>query len=330
VPTSTVLGYGRHLPPRVVTNDELGARLGVAPAAVTERTGFAERRYVEAGLGPADMGREAALAALSMAGREPADVDLIVFATVTPDLAFPGSGCFLQERLGCRTVGALDVRAQCAGFLFGLGIADRFVRAGKARHMLVVGGEVHSTALDFSSAGAPVTPWFGDGAGAVLLGASERPGVLAVSMHSDPRDFERFWCEFPASRHHPVRMEVEHFRAGRHFYRLDPPAVHPQAVRALVEVSREALTAAGEREGAVALWVMHYFDPRVARQAADALGAPQERVLATAEIAGHVAAAGVPIALAEAVAAGRVGKGDVVVCAAFGAGMSWGAAVLRV
>jgi 3-oxoacyl-[acyl-carrier-protein] synthase III len=330
VPTSTVLGYGRHLPPRVVTSDELGARLGVAPAAVTECTGFAERRYAEPGLGPADLGREAALTALGMAGREPADVDLIVFATITPDLAFPGSGCFLQERLGCRTVGALDVRAQCAGFLFGLGIGDRFVRAGRAGHVLVVGGEVHSTALDFSAAGAQVTPWFGDGAGAVVLGAGERPGVLAVAMHSDPRDFDRFWCEFPASRHYPVRMEVEHFRAGRHFYRIDPPALHPQAERALVDVSREALAVAGEPEDAVAHWVMHYFDPRVARRAADALGAPQERVTATAEIAGHVAGAGVPIALAEAGAAGRVGKGDLVVCAAFGAGMCWAAAVLRI
>lgn len=329
MPSSAVLGCGRHLPPRVVTNEELAADLDRTPAAILAQTGVARRRWVEPGLGPSDLARDASSAALAMAGLEPADVDLIVFATMTPDIAFPGSGCLLQDKLGFRTVGALDTRAQCAGFVFALAVADRFVRAGSARHVLVAGGEVYSTALDRSPKGAGVTPYFGDGAGVVVLGAAPAPGVLAAVLHSDPEGYERFWCEFPASRHFPSRMTREAFEAGLHYYRMDPAAVHPQAERALAAVAREALDRAGLDVGEVALFLVHYFDHRVARRAADALGAPADRVVATAEAAGHLGAAGIPVALAEAIAGGRVGKGDLVCCTAFGAGMSWGAAVLR-
>jgi 3-oxoacyl-[acyl-carrier-protein] synthase-3 len=267
--------------------------------------------------------------ALGAAGLGTDDVDLIIFATMTPDIAFPGSGCFLQDKLGCRTVGALDVRAQCAGFLFALVTADRYVRSGKAGRVLVAGGEVHSTALEMAPRAAAVTPIFGDGAGVAIVGAAGRPGILGAALHSDPADLERFWCEFPASRHTPARMDLEHFHAGDHFYRLDAARVHPQAERALGEATREALERAGVSLERIALHVAHYFDPRVARRAIAALGVPDGRILATAEAAGHVGAAGIPIAIADALAGGRVRRGDLVCCAGFGAGMSWGAAVLE-
>jgi 3-oxoacyl-[acyl-carrier-protein] synthase-3 len=327
---SAVLGCGRFLPPRVVTSEELGSELGLSGTAVAARSGVTRRHYVEPGIGPSDLGREAALAALGAAGLRPRDVDLIIFATMTPDIAFPGSACFLQDKLGCNTVGALDLRAQCAGFLFALAAGDRFVRAGRAERVLVVGAEIHSTALDHSPRGAAATPYFGDGAGAVVLGAGAEPGVLATALHGDPTGAERFWCEFPASRHYPARMELEHFEAGRHFYVLDAEAVHPQAERALAEVAREALDRAGLAPRDVALFVAHYLDHRVARRALEAgLGVAGDRVVATAEAAGHIAGAGIPIALADALAAGRVGRGDLVCCAAFGAGMSWAGAVIR-
>jgi 3-oxoacyl-[acyl-carrier-protein] synthase-3 len=248
---------------------------------------------------------------------------------MTPDIAFPGAGCFLQHKLGCRTVGAIDIRAQCAGFVFALAIADRFVRAGTARRVLVVGAEVHSTALDLSPRGAGVTPFFGDGAGVVILEAGAVPGVVATAMHSDPEGLERFWCEFPASRHCPARMDRAAFDAGRHYYQLAPDAIHPQAERALGAVSREVLERADVDVDRVALFLAHYLDPRVARRALAAAGVPAERIVATAETAGHIAAGGIPLALAEAVESGRVGRGDLVCCVAFGAGMSWGSALLR-
>jgi len=329
VPASAVLGCGASLPSREVTNAELAASLGLSADAIAAQTGITTRRYVDEGLGPSDLGCDAARIALARAGREPADVDLIFFATMTSDLAFPGSGCLMQTKLAAPTVGAYDLRAQCAGFLFALASADRFVRAGRARAVLVVGGEVHSTALDFSPNGAAVTPVFGDGAGAVLLGPAGAPGVLAVALHSDPRDFERFWCEFPASRNRPARMTREAAERGLHYYRLDAAAVHRQAEAALGDVAREVLERAGVPAARLALAIVHYFDPRVARRAADALGLASERVVATAEAAGHVAGGGIPIALADATAAGRVGKDDLVLCLAFGAGMCWGAALLR-
>ena len=330
MPASAVLGCGRYLPARRVTSDELARDLGEPAAAIIARTGVTVRHYADDGLGPSDLARDAAEVALADAGLGSDDVDLIVFVTMTPDIPFPGSGCFLQDKLGCRTVGALDVRAQCAGFLFALTTADRFVRAGAATRVLVAAAEVHSTALDFSPRGAAVTPYFGDGAGVLVLGAADEPGVLATVLHSDPTDLERFWCEFPASRNHPARMTRAAFEEGRHYYRFDADAVHPQAEPALADVAGEALARAGVRPDEVALFLMHYIDARVARRAAERAGFPAERVVATAEAAGHVAAAGIPIALAEARTSGRVAAGDLVCCAAFGAGMSWAGAVVRV
>ena len=326
---SAVLACGRHLPPRTIGSDELGRELGLPGTAVTARSGVARRHRAEIGVGPAELASEAAVAALADAGLAPTDLDLIVFATMTPDIAFPGSGCFLQDRLGCRTIGALDVRAQCAGFLFALVTADRFVRAGTAARVLVAGAEVHSTALEYSPRAAAITPYFGDGAGAVLLGAAREPGVVAAVLHTDPSGLERFWCEFPASRHFPARMDRAAFEEGGQFYRLHAEAMHPQAEEALAGVTGEVLERAGVDRERVALFVVHYLDPRVARRAAERARLPAERVIATAETAGHVAAAGIPIALADARAAGRIGRGDLVCCAAFGAGMSWAAVLLR-
>jgi 3-oxoacyl-[acyl-carrier-protein] synthase-3 len=324
-----VVGWGRALPSRIVENAELAPALGTNAAAIGERTGITRRRFVEPGVGPSDLAREASVAALGAAGLGPEDVDLIVFATTTPDIAFPGSGCFLQDKLGCRTVGALDVRAQCAGFLFALVTADRFVRSGKAARVLVAGAEVFSTALEMAPRAAAVTPVFGDGAGVAIVGRAERPGILGAVLHSDPADLERFWCEFPASRHTPARMDLEHFEAGDHFFRLDAERVHPQAERALGAAVRESLERAGIAGDRIAVHVVNYFDPRVARRALAAEGVPETRILATAETTGHVGAAGIPLAIADALASGRVGRGDLVCCSAFGAGMSWGAAILE-
>jgi 3-oxoacyl-[acyl-carrier-protein] synthase III len=180
------------------------------------------------------------------------------------------------------------------GFLFALVTADRFVRSGKASRVLVAGGEVYSTALEMAPRAAAVTPIFGDGAGVAIVGAGERPGILGAALHSDPTDLERFWCEFPASRHTPARMDMEHFAAGDHFYRLDAGRVHAQAARSLAAATREALEHARVGIDRIALHVVNYFDPRVAQTAIAGEGVPDERILATAEQAGHLGAAGIP------------------------------------
>ena len=303
--------------------------LGVPPSTIAERTGVTRRHWVAPGIGPSDLGKEASEAALAVAGLEPADVDLIVFATMTPDIAFPGSGCFLQDKLGCRTVGALDVKAQCAGFIYALATADRFVQAGAAERVLVVGAEVHSTALDRTPRGAAVTPRFGDGAGALLLGAGATPGVLATVLHGDPTGYQRFWCEFPASRHYPARMEMEQYERGLHYYVLDAEALARQAEPVLADTIREVLAQAKLGVDAIDLCISHYLDPRVARRAALAAGIADTRIVVPGDAMSHVAAGGIPMALADAMRAGRVGRGAVVCCVAFGAGISWAGAVLR-
>src|SRR5262249_33486184 len=279
VPASALLGCGRHLPARRVTNAELASDLGTSAEELAARTGITVRHHAEPGDGPSDLAREASVAALADAGLSPADVDLIVFATMSPDIAFPGSGCFLQDKLGCGTVGAIDVRAQCAGFLYALATADRFVRAGAASRVLVATAEVHSTALDYSPRGATVTPWFGDGAGAVIVGPASAPGAVAAVPPTAAPDLERSWSQFLASRSAPPRRDRAGFDAGRHFYRFDPDAVHPQAERALAEVTAEALERADVPVDRVALYLMHYADPRVARRAAARAGLPADRVV---------------------------------------------------
>lgn len=327
---SAALGWGRSLPERVVSNDELAGPLGTSAAAILVETGIAARRWAEPGQGPSDLAVGASQSALAAAGLDVGDVDFIVFATMTPDIAFPGSGCFLQDKLDCRTVGALDIRAQCAGFVYAVTTADRFVRAGKARHVLVATGEVHSTSLERAPRARGVTPRFGDGAGVVVLGpAAGAPGVVSAVLHNDPTGYRRFWCEFPASRHYPSRLEREPFRQGRHFPTLDVPALEADAERRLVDGAREALGAAGVGMDAIALAVVHYLDPRVARRAADRLGVPSERVVAPAEAWGHLSSAGPPIAIADALASGRAGRGDLVLVTTMGAGIAWGATVIR-
>jgi len=326
---SIVLGCGAVRPPRVVTNEDLASDLGVRPQTIFETTGITRRHYATEGVGPSDLGRDAAAAALAHAGLAPTDVDLIVFATMTPDIAFPGSGCFLQDKLGCDTVGAIDVRAQCAGFVFSLATADRFIAAGAATRVLVVGAEIYSSALEYAPRAAAVTPRFGDGAGAVVLGAGPAGGLLATVLHSDPTEFELFWCEYPASRHHPARMELEHYERGLHYYVLDAAALERRAEPALVDTVREVLGRANVGAGSIDLCIASYLDPRVARRAAVAAGITGDRVVAPAADHGHIGAAAIPMALADAQAAGRIGAGALVCCVAFGAGLSWGGAVLR-
>lgn len=330
MPGIVALGWGIELPTRVVTNEELAGSLGSDAASLERATGIRTRHRAEVGQGPSDLATAAATRALGQAGVGPDAVDLIVFSTMTPDIAFPGSGCFLQDKLGCGTVGALDIRAQCNGFLTALATAEAFTRSGRVARVLVCTGEVHSSALEYAPRAAGITPRFGDGAAVVLVGPGEPGLVRSCVLHNDATGFERFWCEFPASRHFPARMTRESFVAGRHYYVYDAPALADQARSAMVEVTGEALAAARVAVDEVALFLVHYVDPRVAREAAALAKLPADRTIATAEAHGHMAAPGIPIAIAEAHAAGRVRRGDLVCCTAFGAGIAWGAGVLRV
>ena len=281
-------------------------------------------------VGPSTLAVPAARDALAQAGLTHEMVDFIVFATMTPDVTFPGSGCFFQEQMGGGTVGALDIRAQCAGFVFGLVIADQFVRAGVYERILVIGAEVHSSGLDYSERGAAISALYGDGAGVVVVGkGNENSGLCGAAIHTNGRQYERFWCEYPASRQHPVRMTTENFREGRHFIRMDIDAVRCFGEQALPTVIDEALGAAALTRKQIDRFIISHILLDVAQGVGEQLGVTPSRINIPAARHGHLTAAALPAALSEEVAAGTLGPGSTVCLAAAGAGFSWGAAVVK-
>jgi len=309
--SAALLAIGHHLP------------------ALADCAGVSRPRAVDRG-GPSALAVPASQAALTGAGLTTEDVDFIVFATMTPDVTFPGSACYLQPQLGARKIGALDIRAQCAGFVFGLTIANQFVRAGTYRSVLMAGAEVHSSGLDYSPAGAPLARLYGDGAGVAIVGpAVNGAGILATVLHTDGRRHRDFWCEYPASRQHPVRVTIENFRAGAHFPQVDLEAVRRFGEESLPAVIGEALAAAGVRPAAVDRFVIGHLLPDVGEAVGRTLGVAPARVNVPATRHGHLSAAALPVALSEELAAGTLGRGAVVCLAASGAGAAWGAAVVR-
>lgn len=326
---SRVTGIGFHVPPRVVTNHDLERLMDTSDAWIVERTGIRERRFVEGDTGSSDLGVEAARRALADAGRTPADVDFVVFATSTPDWTIPGNGVIVQERLGLANVGALDVRNACSGFLYALSVADAFVRIGRCRCVLVIGAEVQSTGIDLTTAGRDMAVLFADGAGAVVVepGGEDR-GILSWSLHSEGASARDLWCEAPSSRVQG-RITPAMIGEGRHFPKMNGRQVFKHATTRFPEVIREVLHDAGHTLDEVALVVPHQANQRIGDAVAQRLGLPAGKVFQNIERYGNTTAASIPIALAEARDAGLVKPGDLVVLAAFGAGFAWGACALR-
>jgi 3-oxoacyl-[acyl-carrier-protein] synthase-3 len=278
--------------------------------------------------GPSDLALEPATQALAQASLTADDVDFLIFATMTPDVTFPGAACFFQHKFGLGTVGALDVRGQCAGFLTGLMVADSYLSAGLYRTVMLAAGEVHSAGLDYSERGESIARLYGDGAAVAVLGAGGSGRVDAVVCHGDGRHHERFWIEYPSSRQHPLRITVEDLRAGKHFPRLDLEHVEQFGVETMPAVVREALAAAGTNADGIDCWILSHVLPSVVERSAGALGIASGKLIDAGAQHGHLTAAALPVALSAARAAGRVGPGARVCLAACGAGYAWGAAVL--
>jgi 3-oxoacyl-[acyl-carrier-protein] synthase-3 len=304
-----VLGLAHHLPP-------------ARPVG-----GFQRPIFSEPG-GASDLALPAARHALERAGATPADVDFIVFATMTADVTFPGSAVYLQDKLGCGTVGALDIRGQCCGFLMGLMASETYVVGGTYRRVLLVASEVHSSGMDYSERGLPVSSLYGDAAAATLLGPAGA-GVESVACHTDGRLYDRFWCEYPGSRQRSLRITVENCRSGGIFMSIDSETVSAFGREKLPEAVNEALARVEIGADAVDCFVLSHVFPAVAEDAALSLGIAPSRSINAGERYGHLTAATLPLALSEAIEAGRVGKGARVCLAACGAGFTWGAAILK-
>jgi len=329
MPRARITGTGFHVPERVVTNRDLESLMDTTDAWIVERTGIRERRFVEPGTRTTDLALEATRMALADAGRTPEDVELIVFATITRDLFFPGCASLLQHALGLPGVAALEVHNACSGFVYALSVADAMIRAGAYTRVLVVGAEIQSTGLDLSTEGRDMAVLFGDGAGAALVEATEEDrGIRSWALHSEGEFARELWAEAPNSTV-PGRLTPEMLASGAMFPRMNGRQVFKHATTRFPEVIREVLDKAGEKLEDVALVVPHQANQRISDMVAHKLGLPPERMFQNIQRYGNTTAASIPIALAEARSEGRIRDGDLVVLAAFGAGFAWGAAAVR-
>ncbi|NDU90732.1 MAG: ketoacyl-ACP synthase III [Ferrovum sp.] len=317
---SNLLGTGGYLPEQIVTNDDLAQRVETNDEWIRSRTGIRQRHIRAAGQTTSDLALQAARRALEAAGSKPDQLDLIVVATTTPDMAFPSTACLLQAKLGANTgAPAFDVQAVCTGFLYALSVADQFIRSGSVRQALVVGAETFTHLLDWNDRNTCVL--FGDGAGAVVLGASSTPGLLGTRLHADGR--------YAGLLSAPGSMS-EGRVLGKPTVQMDGGAVFKFAVKVLDQVSREILTEHGLTPAAVDCFIPHQANIRIIEATAHKLGIPPERVVRTVAEQGNTSAASVPLALDHAWRSGQLKSGQLGLLAAVGGGFTWGAGLLQV
>jgi len=315
---SRITGTGGYLPERVLANKDLEAFVDTNDEWIVSRTGIRERHIAADGQSTSDLALEASRRALAAAGRTPADVDLIVLATSTPDMVFPSSACLLQAKLGVTKGAAFDVQAVCTGFAYALGTADLFIRSGRYRCALVVGAEVFSRILDWKDRGTCVL--FGDGAGAVVLEASDKPGILSSELHADGRHANIL--NVPG---HVDRGSV----LGDPTLKMDGGAVFKLAVRVLEESARSILAANGMGVQDIDAYIPHQANVRIISHVAKKLGLPESKCIVTVDRHANTSAASVPLALDVAVRDGRIRPGSIVLLQGVGGGFTWGSVLLK-
>ncbi|MDF1562499.1 MAG: ketoacyl-ACP synthase III [Deltaproteobacteria bacterium] len=327
-----IIATGRYLPERVVTNADLESRMDTSDEWIRQRTGIQERRWVEEGkgIGGSDLAVEATRNACEKAGMDVSEIEMIIYCTLSPDHFFPGSGCFLQEKLGLKNVPAIDVRNQCSGFLYGLSVADAWIRTGTYRRILLVGAEVHSTGLDVSTEGRDVACIFGDAAAVAILGPTDDPdrGLLDITLGADGRHARDLWIEFPSSKNMP-QFDPSVVEERRQFPSMQGQKVFKNAVvkmpRALQEVmERQQVTPKDLR-----LFIPHQANLRISEAVQGILGLSEDQVFNNIQKYGNTTAASIPLCLDEAVEQGRLERGELLAMASFGAGFTWGAALMR-
>jgi 3-oxoacyl-[acyl-carrier-protein] synthase III len=319
---SRITGTGSYLPPRRVTNEELARELGArgietSDAWIVERTGIRARHFADDGVTASDLALHAARHALEAAGIQASDIDLIIVATSTPDMVFPSTACLLQRKLGIHGCAAFDVQAVCSGFVYGLTVADSMIRTGAARRALIIGSEVFSRILDFNDRTTCVL--FGDGAGAVVLEASDEPGLLACELHADGR-----YVDILCTPGTVCGGKV----LGDPLLKMDGPAVFKLAVGVLESVARSVLEKAGRTEADIDWLIPHQANIRIMQGTARKLKLPPEKLVVTVDEHGNTSAASIPLALDPAVRSGRVSRGDTLMLEGVGGGFTWGAVLL--
>ena len=329
---SKIVGLGHHVPENIITNEYLSSLMDTNNEWIVERTGILERRWMNPAKDTvANMSAKATRMALERAQLTEKDIDFIVFATITPDYFFPGSGVLLQRELGLDgKIAALDIRNACSGFIYAISVADQFIKTGMYKTVLVVGAEIQSTALDITTRGRNTAVIFGDGAGAAILQSSDKPGVLSTHLHSDGTFAEELYVKDPgSSRPHGERQPEEILDTSTYKVVMNGNQVFKHAVVRFMEVINEALAANGLKKENINLLVPHQANLRISQYIQGKLGLSNDQVYNNIMRYGNTTAASIPIAMSEAWAEGKIKENDLICLAAFGSGFTWASALIR-
>ncbi len=327
---SRILGMGMSVPTRVVTNHDLATQMETSHDWIVERTGIEERRWVSEGETGCSLAAAASKQAIERSGLEPKDIDLIIYATLSPDFFFPGTGVFVQRALGLKDIPCLDIRQQCTGFIYGLSIADAFIRMGQYKTVLLIGSEVHSSGLDVSTAGRDVSVIFGDGAGAAVIARAtdDQHVIMSTHLHADGAEAESLWTEYPASARQP-RLSAEIMAEGKHFPKMNGKKVFKHAVTRMPQAIMEGMVANGLTLADIDMMIPHQANLRINQMVVQMIGLPVEKTHNNIMKYGNTTAASIPICMNEAIELGKIKRGDLVCLVAFGAGLTWASAFLR-
>lgn len=332
--TSKITGLGYYVPENVVTNDDLSKLMDTNDAWIQERTGIKERRHIKKGDGNSTsvMAVKASTIALERANLQPNDIDMIVFATLSPDMYFPGGGVEVQEMMGMRTIPALDVRNQCSGFVYALSVADQFVKTGMYKNILVIGSENHSGGLDFTTRGRNVSVIFGDGAGAAVVSRNKtgKGGILSTHLHSEGQHKNELSLQGPSTAHWVPEIIAENPQENIPYYPvMNGQFVFKHAIVRFAEVIQEGLEANNLEVKDIDMLIPHQANLRISQFIQQKMKLKDEQVFNNIQKYGNTTAASIPIALTEAWEEGKIKEGDLVVLAAFGSGFTWGSAIIR-
>jgi 3-oxoacyl-[acyl-carrier-protein] synthase-3 len=330
MPRTEFIATGFYVPPRVVSNVELAAMMDTTDDWITQRTGIKQRHWVEPGTTCSSLAAEATRMALQRAGLQATDLDCIVFATASPDHFFPGNGVFLQRLLGITDIPALDLRNQCTGFVYGLSVADAWIRCGQYKRVLLVGAEIQSPGLDPTTAGRDTAVIFGDGAGVAILGPTDdaKRGVLSTHLFSDGRQAEKLWMDGPGLSHVPW-ISADMLANGKARIQMEGREVFKSATTKMPESVQQALALHGLTIADIKLLIAHQANLRISEMVQKQLGLRDDQVFNNIQRYGNTTAASIPIALHEALELGRLSRGELLILTAFGSGFTWGSAAIR-
>lgn len=319
-----ILGTGTSIPSRILSNKDLEKLVDTTDEWITARTGIKERRIIDSDKACSDLATEAALEAIQNSSIDPGDIDIIVLATITPDYFFPSTACLIQNRIGASNAYAFDISAGCSGFLYAVQIAKGMIDGGQAETVLVVGAETLSKVTDYEDRGTCIL--FGDGAGAVVLQKSEREGILSIYLGSNGETWDLLYMPGGGSRN---PASIDSINNKLHYLKMNGKEVFKEAVKSMGDASVEAINKAGISADQIDHFIAHQANFRIMDAVRKRINLPEEKVFMNIQKYGNTSSASVPIALDEAVKAGRIKEGDYILFSVFGAGFTWGASVIR-